>query len=97
MPKELEPSNNERLFILEALRQGLRLDSRELDVIRPLSLTFGREYGLADVSLGATRVLARVSADVVSPFSDRPFDGIFTITTELGPMASPAFEVGRLV
>ncbi|KAI5821016.1 ribosomal protein S5 domain 2-type protein [Pyronema omphalodes] len=95
MPKELEPSNNERLFILEALRQGVRLDSRELDVIRPLSLTFGREYGLADVSLGATRVLARVSADVVSPFSDRPFDGIFTITTELGPMASPAFEVGR--
>lgn len=42
-------------------------------------------------------MIARVSAQVVQPFSDRPFDGIFTITTELGPMASPAFEVGRFV
>ena len=40
-------------------------------------------------------MIARVSAEVVQPFADRPFDGIFTITTELGPMASPAFEVGR--
>lgn len=29
------------------------------------------------------------------PYADRPFDGIFTITTELSPMASPAFEVNR--
>lgn len=40
-------------------------------------------------------MIARVSADVVQPFQDRPFDGLFTITTELGPMASPAFETGR--
>lgn len=32
---------------------------------------------------------------MTSPFPDRPFDGIFTITTELSPMASPAFEPGR--
>jgi exosome complex component RRP45 len=41
------------------------------------------------------RVLAKVSAEVTAPYSDRPFDGIFTITTELSPMASPAFEVNR--
>lgn len=29
------------------------------------------------------------------PYTDRPFDGIFTISTELSPMASPAFEVNR--
>ena len=40
-------------------------------------------------------MIARVSAEVVAPFADRPFDGLFTITTELGPMASPAFETGR--
>jgi len=95
MPKELEPSTNEKQFTLEALRQGLRLDGRDFDSFRPLGLSFGHEFGLADVQLGKTRVMARVSADVVAPFSDRPFDGIFTITTELGPMASPAFEVGR--
>lgn len=37
----------------------------------------------------------RVSAEVAPPFQDRPFDGIFTITTELSPMLSPAFEPNR--
>ena len=29
------------------------------------------------------------------PYTDRPFDGIFTITSELGPMVAPSFEVSR--
>ena len=41
------------------------------------------------------RILAKVSAEVTVPYPDRPFDGVFTITTELSPMASPAFEVNR--
>jgi exosome complex component RRP45 len=41
------------------------------------------------------RVISRVSAEVTKPFPDRLCDGIFTITTELSPIASPAFEVGR--
>lgn len=43
------------------------------------------------------RVLVRVSADVTAPFADRKFDGVFNISTEFSPMASPAFEVGRYV
>jgi exosome complex component RRP45 len=42
-----------------------------------------------------TRVLVNISAEVTKPFPDRQFDGIFTIATELSPMASPAFEPGR--
>ncbi|KAL8876902.1 MAG: hypothetical protein Q9198_004978 [Flavoplaca austrocitrina] len=95
MPREAEPSNNERAFILEALQQDIRLDGRALDAFRHIRLSFGDEYGVADVRLGKTRVLARISASVTAPFPDRKFDGIFTITTELSPMASPAFEVGR--
>jgi exosome complex component RRP45 len=41
------------------------------------------------------RVLTNITAEVTTPFPDRPFDGIFTITTELSPMASPAFETNR--
>jgi exosome complex component RRP45 len=37
----------------------------------------------------------RVSAEVTVPYSDRPFDGVFQISTELSPMVSPAFEVNR--
>ncbi|KAI4274721.1 MAG: hypothetical protein LQ337_003720 [Flavoplaca oasis] len=95
MPREAEPSNNERAFILEALQQDIRLDGRALHAFRDIQLSFGDEYGVADVRLGKTRVLARISASVTAPFPDRKFDGIFTITTELSPMASPAFEVGR--
>ncbi|KAI1816747.1 ribosomal protein S5 domain 2-type protein [Poronia punctata] len=95
MPREVEPSQNERAFVIQALQEGQRLDGRPFDQFRKLDLKFGDQYGVADINLGKTRVLAKVSAEVTTPYSDRPFDGIFTITTELSPMASPAFEVNR--
>jgi exosome complex component RRP45 len=55
MPREVEPSQNERSFILEALRENIRLDGRALDAFRDLELTFGEEYGSANVQLGRTR------------------------------------------
>jgi|SRR2546423_14543638 len=111
MPREVELSNVERTFILEALRQNIRLDGRAFDQFRPINLTFGEDYGTATVSLGRTkcvlslsqtypllkvpRVHVQISAEVTKPLEDRKFDGIFTITTELNPIASPAFEIGR--
>lgn len=41
------------------------------------------------------RVLAKVSAEVTVPYTDRPFDGVFTITSELSPMVAPSYEVNR--
>jgi exosome complex component RRP45 len=38
--------------------------------------------------------VVRISVEVTAPYPDRKFDGLFTITIELGPMASPAFETG---
>lgn len=55
MPREAEPSNNERAFILEALRENIRLDGRALDAFRDIKLAFGDEDGVADVQLGKTR------------------------------------------
>ena len=111
MPREAEPSNVERAFMLEALRQNVRVDGRPFDQFRPIDLTFGDDYGTATVALGRTRcsksfshtnsslkysrVHVQISAEVTKPLEDRKFDGIFTITTELSPIGSPAFEVGR--
>ncbi|TDZ18379.1 Exosome complex component rrp45 [Colletotrichum sidae] len=95
MPREAEPSANEKAFVTQALKENLRLDGRQFDEYRKIQLTFGDEYGVADVELGKTRVLVKVSAEVTVPYTDRPFEGIFQITTELSPMASPAFEVNR--
>lgn len=59
MPREAEPSLSERTFTLQAISEGLRLDSRKLDQFRPLELSFGDEYGVADVKLGKTRWVMR--------------------------------------
>jgi len=93
--KETDPSNIEKAFVLKALREGLRVDGRGPYDFRALIITFGSEYGHAEVQLGRTRVLAKISCDVVRPYPDKPTEGLLVFNTELSPMASPAFEVGR--
>ncbi len=55
MPREAEPSLSEKTFVLKALEEGLRVDNRKFDTCRPVSLTFGDEFGVADVQFGKTR------------------------------------------
>jgi exosome complex component RRP45 len=55
MPREAELSNIEREFILQALRENIRIDGRQFEAYRELDITFGDEYGIVDVRLGKTR------------------------------------------
>lgn len=55
MPREAEPSLNERNFVSRALEEGLRVDGRKFDQCRPVSLTFGDEFGVAEVQFGKTK------------------------------------------
>jgi exosome complex component RRP45 len=55
MPREADPSINEKAFVLQALAEGVRIDSRSLDAYRDIKIQFGREFGVADVQLGLTR------------------------------------------
>ena len=60
----------------------------------------GREEGEANLIydlLLCCRVLAVVSCEVVQPRPQRPTEGQLVFNIELSPMASPAFEIGRLV
>ncbi|KAF4627354.1 hypothetical protein G7Y89_g10805 [Cudoniella acicularis] len=95
MPREVEPSQNERQFFAKALQENLRIDGRAFDQFRALELEFGDEYGVADVRLRKTRIHTHVTAEVTTPFPDRPFDGLFTIATELSPMSSPHFSTSQ--
>ncbi|KAL4891978.1 ribosomal protein S5 domain 2-type protein [Aspergillus ambiguus] len=95
MNKEAPLSVAERDFILNALRQNVRLDGREPDQLRPLTVSFGEEYGHVKVQLGKTSLIVRISSEVTKPRDDRPFDGIFTIALELTAMGSPAWDNGR--
>ncbi|KAI9595355.1 ribosomal protein S5 domain 2-type protein [Syncephalis fuscata] len=89
MPREIEPSINEREF-------GKRVDGRTPYDTRSIDVQLGPAYGLAEVALGKTRVVAKVSAQVVRPFPDRPNEGQFQLSLELSPMASPTIETGRM-
>lgn len=61
MPREAEPSLSEKTFVTQALDEGLRLDGRKFDEFRPLQLTFGDEYGVAEVKYGKTRYFTIIS------------------------------------
>lgn len=55
MPRDAEPSLSERTFVTQALEDGLRLDGRKFEQFRSFGLSFGEEYGVADVKFGKTR------------------------------------------
>ncbi|KAI0995264.1 hypothetical protein K3495_g12918 [Podosphaera aphanis] len=95
MPREAEPSLNEKQFFTNALNENIRLDGRAMDEFRPYELDFGDRQGVVDFRLGGTRVQAQVSAEVTQPHADRPFEGLFNIVTELSPMTHPHLEPGR--
>jgi exosome complex component RRP45 len=61
MPREAEPSLSERTFVLKALEDGLRTDSRKFEQYRSRDLSFGDEYGVADVKFGKTRYFFQLS------------------------------------
>ncbi|KAF9365388.1 hypothetical protein BGX34_010210 [Mortierella sp. NVP85] len=93
--KETEPSTNEREFLLAALKEGARIDGRSFYDFRSLRLSFGADYGNVEVQLGNTRVLAKVSCEVLRPYPDKPTEGFLMFNTEVSPMASSVFEIGR--
>jgi len=85
-------STVEREFILAALREGRRGDGRGVADARVLRITLGPSDGVAEVQLGATRVIAATTAELVEPAPERPTEGFFSFTTDLSPMGSPSFE-----
>ncbi|EDV24114.1 uncharacterized protein TRIADDRAFT_14906, partial [Trichoplax adhaerens] len=81
-------ATSQRQFILNAIKSGQRLDSRNLYDYRPIKLQFGVEYGTAEVKLGASRVLAVTTCELIRPIT-RPEEGRLLFNVELSPMASP--------
>lgn len=94
--KERVISLSEKSFVQKAVLESVRVDGRSLDEFRKMRLNFGSEWGSVHVSLGETRVLAQVSCEVVTPRATRPNEGTLFINVEMGPMAAPHFEAGRM-
>lgn len=71
------------------------MDGRDFETLRSVELEFGSGYGSAEVRLGNTHLAVQVSASVVPPRQNRPFEGVFHITTDVSSMASPKFQNNR--
>ncbi|OCH85187.1 ribosomal protein S5 domain 2-like protein [Obba rivulosa] len=95
MPRPPSPSIPEKEFVYGALKEGLRVDGRLPLEMRTPALAFGPELGWVECSLGKTRVLAQVDAKMVKPPPERPLEGIISIHSEISPMASSDYELGR--
>ncbi|RKP35766.1 hypothetical protein BJ085DRAFT_14318, partial [Dimargaris cristalligena] len=89
MVRELEPSTNNKEFLLQALEKGLRIDGRGLENDRSAGITVNhQDLGTATVTKGFTRVMASVSYEIARPHPDKPTDGRLLIPMELGTMAA---------
>lgn len=55
MPREVEPSVNERAFLYKALGEGVRLDGRGFEDFRNVNIEFGDEFGVVTVTWGKTK------------------------------------------
>ena len=88
MAKEL--STNERDFIYNAMREGYRTDGRKFNETRRLIMTVDRATtsARAEVTLGQTRVLSAVQAELVTPFPDHPTEGFLNVFVQMSPMAT---------
>lgn len=95
MAKDIEISNAESKFILEALKLKQRLDGRSYDQFRDVKIEIGEAYGDVTVTMGNTKVHCRISCEIAQPYEDRPFEGLFHISTETTPMAGAQFENGN--
>eukprot|EP00919_Chromeraceae_sp_WS-2016_P054328 GHVR01129028.1.p1 GENE.GHVR01129028.1~~GHVR01129028.1.p1 ORF type:complete len:308 (+),score=105.24 GHVR01129028.1:27-950(+) len=82
-------------FIKEALRDNLRVDSRDPQSFRPISFKFGDTYGHVTVKVGDTTVMCVVSGVCVAPSDDRPSEGTVTFNVELNPTGTPVIDSSR--
>lgn len=98
----MELSLNEYDFVRRAVKEGTRLDKRGLAEFRSLNVELGNRPGQVMVRLGDTKVYCMVSAEVVVPPIDRPFEGQLQVFVEIFPGAHPPdasandLESGRL-
>jgi exosome complex component RRP42 len=90
-------SSVKRDYIIDLAKQGKRIDGRELDQYREVSVEVGpikSANGSAQVRIGNTRVLVGVKIERAEPFPDTPETGVLIVNAELRPLASPSFELG---
>ncbi|SBT79511.1 exosome complex component RRP45, putative [Plasmodium malariae] len=74
--------NNSNFFWCN-LKNNLRLDGRNFEDSRNISIYFLGDYGNVEVSIGHTKVICRITSEIVKPFDKRPNEGIIKINLDI--------------
>ncbi|MDD3177948.1 MAG: exosome complex protein Rrp42 [Candidatus ainarchaeum sp.] len=83
--------------VLKLIKEGKRLDGRNLDEFRNLEIKTGvipSAAGSAWVKLGNTEIIAGIKFAVGSPYPDSPDEGSMSLNLELTGISSPDFFTG---
>lgn len=85
-------------YVHKLLNNNDRIDGRKLEEYRkPITIETGvskTAEGSALVTIGDTKVMAGVTMELSTPYSDSPNEGTLMINVELLSMSSPVFEPG---
>ncbi len=84
-------------YIRELAEKGAREDGRGPMDYRSIKVQKGfapNAEGSCLAHIGRSKVLAGVKFDVMSPFADRPTEGVVMVNAEFSPVAHPEFRAG---
>lgn len=76
-------------FVQQSIQKGLREDGRGLLELRQLQIIFNFEEDGVEVSLGETRVWAKIKSEIVEPKPERPNEGFLQFKTNLHVLNEP--------
>ncbi|GAW81613.1 exosome complex component RRP45 [Plasmodium gonderi] len=74
--------NNSNFFWCN-LKKNLRLDGRNFEDSRNISIYFLGEYGNVEICIGHTKVICRITSEIVKPFDKRPNEGIIKVNLDI--------------
>lgn len=97
MPRNLEVSSNERLYHVESLKRGSRINrdlrQKELSWIREPSVRVPEsENGYVEIDWGQTKISVRVTLHTEKTEEESRSGGVFRVKCHIGQMALMRFE-----
>lgn len=79
----------------ELVKSAVRTDGRNELQHRPLSISFGPDFGCCLASLGNSKVMTQISAVIAEPRLTRPSEGVLNIRVDLSMLGSVNYDTSR--
>lgn len=88
-------SEYEKIFLLHGVQDELRLDGRSFNHYRPIHVEFNNinnSYGSCELTLGDTKVIATIKAEIDTPDTCAPHLGKLDFFIDCSAHANPEFQ-----